>query len=208
VNPVERQRNEAAAVASQINMNVRELPMIYRSVLIATLAAIAPIAAYGQSKPTVTVVNPVGNPVNTRITNTVVPVEISNADPIAVLMAPAATSLEKYRAAQVTVSSAASSNSADFFTASEATYITGALLQVNAGGTSGSCTYTFTIANASGAFVAPLVSVDVFAGRSLSTSAVPFPNLTLPAGFKVRYFLANDTGFSCAANIVLYMSRT
>ena len=41
-------------------------------------------AAHGQPKPTVTVINPVTSPVNARITNTVVPVEVSNADPIPV----------------------------------------------------------------------------------------------------------------------------
>lgn len=59
--------------------------VIHGSVLVATLAAIAPVAAYGQTKPLVTVVNPVSNPVNTRITNAVVPVEISNADAIPVV---------------------------------------------------------------------------------------------------------------------------
>jgi hypothetical protein len=53
--------------------------------VLATWAAIAPIAAHGQIKPNVTVVNPVSNPVNTRITNAVVPVEISNADAIPVV---------------------------------------------------------------------------------------------------------------------------
>lgn len=47
-------------------------------------AAISPMTAYGQTKPNVTVVNPTSNPVNTRITNAVVPVEISNADAIPV----------------------------------------------------------------------------------------------------------------------------
>jgi hypothetical protein len=55
------------------------------SVLVATLVALAPVAAHGQNKPNVTVVNPVSNPVNTRITNAVVPVEISNADAIPVV---------------------------------------------------------------------------------------------------------------------------
>lgn len=48
------------------------------------LAAAAPFAVLAQTKPTVTVINPVSNPVNTRITNTVVPVEVSNADAIPV----------------------------------------------------------------------------------------------------------------------------
>ena len=52
--------------------------------ILAALAAIAPFTANGQVKPTVTVINPVTNPVNAHITNTVVPVEVSNADPIAV----------------------------------------------------------------------------------------------------------------------------
>ena len=52
---------------------------------IVTLATIVPIAAQGQVKPNVTVVNPVSSPVNARITNTVVPVEISNADAIPVV---------------------------------------------------------------------------------------------------------------------------
>lgn len=54
------------------------------SAILATCAALASSAALAQSKPSVTVVNPVSNPVNTRITNAVVPVEISNADAIAV----------------------------------------------------------------------------------------------------------------------------
>jgi hypothetical protein len=52
--------------------------------VLAAWATVAPMSAYGQAKPTVTVVNPVSNPVNTRITNAVVPVEISNADAIPV----------------------------------------------------------------------------------------------------------------------------
>jgi hypothetical protein len=59
--------------------------MISCSLILMTLAAIAPIAAHGQSKTqNVNVVNPTSNPVNTRITNTVVPIEVSNADPIPV----------------------------------------------------------------------------------------------------------------------------
>jgi hypothetical protein len=50
--------------------------------------ALAPIPALSQSKQNVTVVNPVTNPVNVRGTvdvgNSVVPVEVSNADPIPV----------------------------------------------------------------------------------------------------------------------------
>lgn len=52
------------------------------SAMAVALAAAAPFAVLAQTKPTVTVVNPVSNPVNTRITNTVVPVEVSNADAI------------------------------------------------------------------------------------------------------------------------------
>ena len=48
------------------------------------LAATAPFAALAQTKPTVTVINPVSNPVNTQITNSVVPVEVSNAEAIPV----------------------------------------------------------------------------------------------------------------------------
>src|SRR5262245_45329384 len=57
--------------------------MILRASLATVLAAIAPSAAYPQVKP-VTVVNPATNPVQTRITNSVVPVEVRNADPITV----------------------------------------------------------------------------------------------------------------------------
>ena len=57
----------------------------------AAIIAIAPLAAYGQTKPqNVTVVNPTTNPVNARITNSVVPVEVSNAAPIPVTVNPAA----------------------------------------------------------------------------------------------------------------------
>jgi hypothetical protein len=49
------------------------------------VAAIAPAAAYGQTKTqNVNVVNPTTNPVNAQITNLVVPVEVRNADPIPV----------------------------------------------------------------------------------------------------------------------------
>jgi hypothetical protein len=60
-------------------------------VMLVALAAIAPVAANGQTKPTVTVVNPVSNPVNARITNSVVPVEVSNTDPIPVSLQDAGT---------------------------------------------------------------------------------------------------------------------
>lgn len=60
--------------------------MISCSMILTVWAAIAPTVADGQTKPTVTVVNPVSNPVNTRITNGVVPVEVSNADPIPVAL--------------------------------------------------------------------------------------------------------------------------
>ena len=57
----------------------------------AAIIAIAPLAAYGQTKPqNVTVVNPTTNPVNARITNSVVPVEVSNAAPIPVTVNQAA----------------------------------------------------------------------------------------------------------------------
>ncbi|HKX99057.1 MAG TPA: hypothetical protein VJL86_05035 [Steroidobacteraceae bacterium] len=56
------------------------------------LVATAPFTALAQTKPpNVTVVNPVSSPVNTRITNTVVPVEVSNADAIPVQDADAGT---------------------------------------------------------------------------------------------------------------------
>jgi len=55
------------------------------------IIAIAPVAAYGAAQPqSVTVVNPTTSPVNARITNTVVPVEVSNADPIPVTVNQAA----------------------------------------------------------------------------------------------------------------------
>ena len=57
--------------------------MTPNSLMLITLAAIAPIAAYGQTKTqNVNVVNPTTNPVKTTITNTVVPVEVRNVDPI------------------------------------------------------------------------------------------------------------------------------
>jgi hypothetical protein len=43
-------------VRSQLNIRVREVPIIYRSALVATTAAITPIAACGQTKPTITVI--------------------------------------------------------------------------------------------------------------------------------------------------------
>jgi hypothetical protein len=46
---------------------------------------IVPIAAHSQTKTqAVTVVNPTTSPVNSRITNTVVPVEVRNANPVSV----------------------------------------------------------------------------------------------------------------------------
>jgi hypothetical protein len=136
-------------------------------------------------------------------------VEISNADPIAVLMAPAATSLEKYRAVQIAFGSAFSNNEfTELFTATESIQITGVVLQVNAGGASGSCTYRLAIVNANDAFIAPLASVEVFAGRSLSSPVIPFSNLTLPAGYKVARTSSNDTGAVCAGNLNLYMSKS
>lgn len=56
---------------------------VMRSMALACVALL-PFAAAGQTKPTVTVVNPASNPVNTKITNAVVPVEISNANAIPV----------------------------------------------------------------------------------------------------------------------------
>lgn len=53
--------------------------------VLAAWVAFASMAAYAQVKPNVTVVNPPTNPVNTRITNAVVPVEISNADAIPIV---------------------------------------------------------------------------------------------------------------------------
>lgn len=64
--------------------------------LMTTLATLSPLAAYAQVKPTVTVINPVSNPVNTRITNSVVPVEVSNADPIPVAVSDSEGSREIY----------------------------------------------------------------------------------------------------------------
>jgi hypothetical protein len=136
-------------------------------------------------------------------------VEISNADPIAVQTAPAATSLEKYRAVQIAFGSAFSNNEfTELFTATESIQITGVVLQVNAGGASGSCTYRLAIVNANDAFIAPLASVEVFAGRSLSSPVIPFSNLTLPAGYKVARTSSNDTGAVCAGNLNLYMSKS
>lgn len=63
---------------------------------LATWIAISPMAAYGQVKPNVTVVNPASNPVNTRITNVVVPVEVSNADAIPVVALDAEGSREAF----------------------------------------------------------------------------------------------------------------
>jgi hypothetical protein len=52
--------------------------------VLAASGATLSVSAHGQVKPNVTVVNPATNPVNTRITNAVVPVEISNAEAIPV----------------------------------------------------------------------------------------------------------------------------
>lgn len=107
--------------------------MLYGSVLIVTLAALAPVAAHAQVKPTVTVINPVSSPVNTRITNSVVPVEISNADPIPVQLEAAAigTPLSRFIGYQASYGQS-SSDSDDVYTAAEELQITGVMLQVNA----------------------------------------------------------------------------
>jgi hypothetical protein len=181
--------------------------MIYSSVLVATLAAIVPLAAYAQTKPNVTVINPVSNPVNTRITNAVVPVEISNADPVPVETVPTATPLDRYRARRISVASSQAVGDEELFTATESLQITGVVLVVNAGGTSGSCTYTLGVANAADELVALLASVNVFSGRSLSSPAIPIPNLTLPAGYQVRYYRSNSTQASCQAEVNLYMIK-
>ena len=56
--------------------------VISRAVVLTTLVAITPTVAQAQSRPVVTVVNTDANPVVTRITNAVVPITVSNADPI------------------------------------------------------------------------------------------------------------------------------
>lgn len=57
---------------------------LFCAVVLALLAVVAPTAAQAQSRPVVTVINTDANPVVTRITNAVVPITVSNADPIPV----------------------------------------------------------------------------------------------------------------------------
>src|SRR5688572_28631347 len=66
-------------------LSKREAGTIGSAGLVLTLAASMSFAAYAQTKTqNVTVVNPATSPVNTTITNAVVPVEVRNADPISV----------------------------------------------------------------------------------------------------------------------------
>ena len=172
------------------------------------LTVLAPVAAHAQVKPTVTVINPVSSPVNTRITNSVVPVEISNADPIPVQLEAAAigTPLSRFIGYQASYGRS-SSDSDDVYTAAEELQITGVMLQVNARGTAGSCVWHLAASSPEISFLDSLTSVGVSAGRSLSSGFVPLPNLILPAGHSVRFFMGNGTGEVCDATIVLHMTR-
>lgn len=85
------------------------------SLALGIAATLAPPAADASDKTRVTVVNPAGNPVNTRITNPVLPVEVSNADAIPVVVEESEGSREIF-AKSVTVDmngGAASCNDAD-----------------------------------------------------------------------------------------------
>ena len=183
--------------------------MICGSAIIATLAVIAPLAAHAQSKPTVTVVNPVSSPVNARITNTVVPVTISNADPIPVqvqVAPPPATTLASFRGFQATFGTADGGDK-DVLEVNDAILLNGVTMQINAGGTAGECRFTLVVTDSNDVLITALASIHVFAGRSLSSPAIPLPNLALPVGLKIRYLATNTTGVTCDANILLYMTR-
>lgn len=172
-----------------------------------SLAALAPAAAYAQVKPTVTVINPVSSPVNTRITNPVVPVVVSNADPIPVQVqaASAATPLENYAGFPSGVSTVLANGNGFIRPATEqATQITGLVFNVNAGGTSGHCEFHVSIVDPEGRIVENLASMTAFAGRSLSSPAIPFPKLTLPPGYAVKYFYSNRTNELCESNFLLH----
>ena len=189
-------------------MTIRNKPAVAGALcgLVVAVAAFAPVAAHAQVKPTVTVVNPVSSPVNTRITNPVIPVTISNADPIPVQVqaASAATPLANYKAFRA--GTASESNADDFLLrpATEALQITGLVFQVNSRGVSGSCEAHVSVVDPNDITVAGLGSLATIAGRSLSSPAIPFPNLVLPAGYAVKYFLINDTGEFCEADFTLY----
>ena len=173
----------------------------------ALLVLIAPVAAHAQVKPTVTVVNPVSSPVNTRITNTVVPVEISNADPIPVQAASAATPLDRFFVQSGGLESVASIASSRVHTVIEPMQLTGLTLQVNARGTSESCQNILSITDSNGGVLGTLASVSVFAGRSASSSYIPLPNLPLAAGDRVTLLMINETGEFCEGHVNLFMTR-
>lgn len=184
--------------------------MLFRSALIATLAVLAPVAAYAQTKPTMTIVNPVSNPVNTRITNEVVPVTISNADPIPVQVevqqGSVATPLDRFLSIQMNVGANGGSSQNDVYVASAPIQITGVTLQMNAGATAEACSLSLWVYSPSGAFLTSLASVYVTGGRSLASPHVQVPNLLLPAGHAVRYRLANLSGSgTCDGNLNLYL---
>lgn len=175
--------------------------------VLAACAVMMPMAGLAQSKATTTVVNPVSNPVNTRITNAVVPVEISNADAIPVQTAPVETTLANFRAHTSTFSTVTSNGNIAILTMNEATHLTGVTLQINVDGSSGTCVMTLAVVNANDAFVTPIASMAVRAGQSLSSPAISFQNLAIPAGYKFALYWANETGAFCRANTTIYMSR-
>ncbi|HKX99056.1 MAG TPA: hypothetical protein VJL86_05030 [Steroidobacteraceae bacterium] len=84
------------------------------SLALANGGALLPIEAYAQTKPTVTVINPVSNPVNSRITNSVLAVEVSNADPIPVTIPdPEATREIFFKVVNVSISGGGGCNPND-----------------------------------------------------------------------------------------------
>ena len=184
--------------------------LIAGSLLVALLAALLPFTAHAQVKPTVTVVNPVSNPVNTRITNEVVPVTISNADPIPVQVqaAAAGTPLDRFIGLVFNIGANDSSNEGEVFSSSEPVQIVGAALQVSSGETAGPCTLLLSLSSPNGTFLTALASVHVEGGRWLAGPYVPFPNLVLPAGYAINYRLTNSSARgSCNGNFNLQLIR-
>lgn len=184
--------------------------VIYSSVLIAALAAFAPVVAQAQVKPTVTVVNPVSSPVNSRITNEVLPVTISNADPIAVQVeqASVATPLDRFLGIQATATANDISNEFTLFTASDPIELTGAMMQINSGSNSAGCLLSLSIFGPTGAFAKSLASVSAFSGRTVASPYVPLPNLVLPAGYTIRVRVSNPgAAGTCEGNVNVHMIR-
>ena len=173
--------------------------VIRRIALALAVASYICVASAAPPQPTaVTVVNPV------------LPVEVTNADPIVVSQLAGSTPFTNSMDFVFSVQRPAGTSHTFKNALGVAMFVTGIFMAVSSDSptkSSSRCQATFNLLNADETLGIGLSYAQATSSNSMTSPYVPFPRLELPAGSKYQFTIVNETDSDCTVTVNMYAIR-